>query len=640
MPNINKLDPSIYNLISAGEVVENPSAVVKELVENSIDAGATEITIIVEEGGIKTIKIIDNGCGMNKDNIYLSYLPHATSKISSSMDLDNISTLGFRGEALASIAAVSHLTIESKELNSNFGYLVKVSSGVIEEEHECGMMQGTTITVSDLFYNTPVRLNFLKSKKQEEALITSKVKQLIFANPNLKFKYIVDDNLVYQTGGGLEDAIYSIYGNQIANNLLPFDFTYNNYRAYGFTGNINITKPNRNYQTIIVNGRVITNQNIQLAVMQAYGPALMKRTYPVYLLNLVIPFDEVDVNVHPTKSDVRFKDSHKVFSTVYRAILSALDMQAKNVNINETFDKSEQIFNNEQKQTFVQNTTIEKQTFVQSTFKLTYEKRDNIDKFSNLNDNSNLKNDTFSYDNTSSNLENLKNTSNFSNYSSSNNINNSYDLEKDDIDSQNIIPNSNKTDRIIKNGFNIVGQIFTTYLIVQYESKVYLIDQHACHEKFLFEKLIDSTNKKSIASQPLLIPYIYTCTVNQYDYLKSLQDDLIALGFEIEEFGDLTFKINSIPMDLTNINLSMFFEDILKEKYTISSLKASDLIINKLAQYACKAAVKSGDSLNQQQIEALFDQMDKGVPMQCPHGRPCILEYTRADFDKLFKRIE
>ena len=619
MPKINKLDPSVFNLISAGEVVENPSSVVKELVENAIDAGANEITIKIEEGGIKSIKVIDNGIGMDKENIYLSYLPHATSKISSSLDLDHISTLGFRGEALASIAAVSHLCIESKEMEKEIGYCVKVSAGLIDEEHEIGMMQGTIITVSDLFYNTPVRLKFLKSIKQEEAMVTAKVKQLIFANPDLKFKYIVNDNLVYQTSGGLEDAIYSIYGNQIANNLIPFDYDYNGYKAYGYTGNLEIVKANRNYQTIIVNGRAINNQNVQLAVMQAYGPRLMKRTYPVFVINLLLPFDEVDVNVHPTKSDVRFRDSHKVFSTIYRAILSAFDNQPKSLNLDNKNNNynDEHIFDNAQNRTNVQSNNQENKTYVQSTFDLTYKKSSNIDIFSALNDNSKLQN---TYKNTvldNSNFENAKNTSNNCDNNTYIDTFKNYKLSNDDITSQNIILNSknNTNDISIKNDFSIIGQIFTTYLIVQSGSKVYLIDQHACHEKFLFEKLIESTNNKTIASQPLLIPYIYTCTVNQYDYLKSLENDLISLGFEIEEFGDLTFKINAIPMSLSNINLSMFFETILKEKYTISTLKSSDLIINKLAQYACKSAIKAGDSLNQSQIEELFRQMDNGILM-------------------------
>ena len=271
MPKINQLDPSIYNLISAGEVVENPASVVKELVENAIDAGASEINISIKDGGIKEIKIVDNGCGMDKENIHLSYLPHATSKIKAAKDLDNISTLGFRGEALASICAVSHLRIISADNDLGRGYEVLVSGGKLEKEGVIGANIGTTIIVSNLFYNTPVRLKFLKSAKQEESQVKQKVAQLIFANPEVKFQFEVDGELVFQTNGGLEDAIYSVYGNDVANGLIEFDYKDGDYRAFGYTSNIKTYKHNKAFQTIIVNGRAIQNNNLQIAVQQAYG---------------------------------------------------------------------------------------------------------------------------------------------------------------------------------------------------------------------------------------------------------------------------------------------------------------------------------------------------------------------------------
>ena len=594
MPNINKLDPSIYNLISAGEVVENPSAVVKELVENSIDAGATEITIIVEEGGIKTIKIIDNGCGMNKDNIYLSYLPHATSKISSSMDLDNISTLGFRGEALASIAAVSHLTIESKELNSNFGYLVKVSSGVIEEEHECGMMQGTTITVSDLFYNTPVRLNFLKSKKQEEALITSKVKQLIFANPNLKFKYIVDDNLVYQTGGGLEDAIYSIYGNQIANNLLPFDFTYNNYRAYGFTGNINITKPNRNYQTIIVNGRVITNQNIQLAVMQAYGPALMKRTYPVYLLNLVIPFDEVDVNVHPSKLDIKFSNFEDLKELVRKGIKDVLDKALLIPKI----EKKNEVEKEEKPKVVLQQLKLEREKVIEENT-IDYSIFD--EPVMKVNE------DITDYN------ENVK----------------------DDIENY-----SKEKKKVIMPEMYPVGLAKGTYIICHNELGLYMIDQHAAKERINYEGYLKAFGNPLKGSIKMLIPLTLEFPSNEFIIIKQNIDVLKDMHFDIEESGINSFTIKEHPTWI-------------KEGYEVESIKkVLEVLISEEKHFSiekfrekaaimlsCKMAIKANMNISMEEMEALINDLRKcDNPYTCPHGRPTTIFYSNYELEKMFKR--
>ncbi len=641
MKKINQLDPSVYNLISAGEVVENPASVIKELVDNSIDAGASEITISIEEGGIKKIQIIDNGEGIDKEDIHLTYQPHATSKLKSAADLSSISTLGFRGEALASIASVSHLTVASNPKNGEgIGYFVKVSGGVVEEEGEIGMNIGTSITVDDLFYNTPVRLKFLKTPKQEESLVKNKVISLIFSNPDVKFKLIIDGEVELQTAGGLEDAIYEVYGTEVSNNLIPFDHSFGNYRAYGYTSNPEYIKHNKQYQTVIVNGRPITNQNIALAVMQAYGNLLMKRTYPIYVLNIVMPFDEVDVNVHPTKSDVRFQDAHKVFSLVYRAILQALDTQAKTLDLS-AISKDEQ--NNEQeKQTNVQYKN--EQTFGDMyNASLHYETVPNSYQNSDINKNSNLQNVMDSLLNKNSNLENSQKSS-IENYSISKSIlqkaNNSYsNLENDNnFDEETILNNIKNKD--VPLTYTVLGQLFETFLVIQDGPYAYLIDQHACHEKFLYEKWIDLMNRREIVSQPLFIPYVFTCNSNQYDFMKNLNSSLSELGFEIEEFGDLTFKINAVPAFLSEMNLDKFFEEILVEKNVLVNLKASDLIKDKLAQWACKAAVKAGDSLSDAQVRELFRQMKNNVPMQCPHGRPCIFTFTRTDLDKLFKRIE
>ncbi|MDE5616728.1 MAG: DNA mismatch repair endonuclease MutL, partial [Clostridia bacterium] len=327
MAKINVLDSSVFNLISAGEVVERPSSVVKELVENSIDAGANAISVEIKEGGISSIVITDNGSGIDKENMRLAFLPHATSKLAKAEDLDNIATLGFRGEALASIAAVSQITMVSKTNSDSVGNYITLSAGKIVEEGQKAIAQSTSISVENLFFNTPVRKKFLKKPKMEESGVTAIMNQLALANPDIKFKYSVDGKIVFQTNGGLEEVVYSIYSNEIANGLLPFDYTYDKYRLYGYTGNASVAKHNRNYQTIIINGRVISNSTISTAVSQAYGNRLMTRTFPVFVLNIVMPFDEVDVNVHPTKTDVRFSDSHKVFACVYKAITTALAEQ-------------------------------------------------------------------------------------------------------------------------------------------------------------------------------------------------------------------------------------------------------------------------------------------------------------------------
>ncbi len=645
MPRINKLDPSIYNLISAGEVVENPASVIKELVENSIDAGASEVDISIIDGGIKEIKVKDNGSGMDKENIYLSYLPHATSKLQKATDLDNISTLGFRGEALASIAAVSHLRIASADNENGLGYQVEVSSGKIDEEGEIGMSQGTIITVSNLFYNTPVRLKFLKSAKQEESLVKYRVSQLIFANPDVKFTFEVDGEVVFQTSGGLEDAIYAIYGNDVANGLLPFEYKDGDYKVFGYTSNVDLVRHNKNSQTIIVNGRSIENQNIQVAVQQAYGERLMKRTFPIYVLNIIMPFDKVDVNVHPTKSDVRFQDNHKIFSIVYHAIQSAFVYEQTKLNIAQNFDKSKENYEQQSMLDF------ENRTFVQNKNEqmFTNSKPSNFDpnlyskNGSNINQNSAV--------NHSSNLQDLQNMVNLYTSKISESSKDSNNLESQIKYSQNVADKNNSNLDNVKSIFDeveekyidtyqVVGQLFETFLIVQQGPYAYLIDTHACHEKFLYENWIERINKRDIVSQPLMLPYVLDCTSTQYEIMKQIKSNLEELGFEIDEFGDLTFKISTVPVDISQMNLAAFFENVLQDKSITQNLKASDLLISKLAQWACKAAVKAGDRLTDAQVKELFRQMKQGLPMQCPHGRPCIFTFTRTDLDKMFKRIE
>ena len=645
MPKINRLDPSIYNLISAGEVVENPASVVKELVENAIDAGASEISISIKEGGIKEIKIVDNGCGMDKENIHLSYLPHATSKLKTASDLDNISTLGFRGEALASICAVSHLKIVSSTTDTGLGYEVKVSGGVLEEEGEVGASIGTTITVSDLFYNTPVRLKFLKSAKQEESQVRYKVSQLIFANPEVKFQFEVDGEIIFQTNGGLDDAIFAVYGNEVANGLVQFDYEDRGYRVYGYTSMPSLYKHNKSFQTIIVNGRAIQNNNLQVAVSQAYGERLMKRTYPVYIVNIIMPFDKVDVNVHPTKAEVRFEDNHRVFSAVYHAILMAFQNEQTNLDIQKTFAKSEQkpeqlslldfenrtFVHNKNEQTFENNKPYNFDPSIYSKNDPIFNQKSGINKNSNLDDINKL------LENYNSNLKNTNKIDDNLELQ----INDSQNLAaKNNSNLENTSPLFDKVEQQYIETYQVIGQLFETYLIIQQGPYCYLIDQHACHEKFLYENWIKKIDNREIVSQPLMIPYIFNCDSKQFDIMNMLKDNLESLGFEIEHFGDLTFKINAVPTDLFEINLAAFFEQILQDKSITQNLKASDLIKSKLAQWACKAAVKAGDRLTEPQIREIFRQMNKGLPMQCPHGRPCVFTYTRKDLDKLFGRIE
>ncbi len=661
MAKINVLDSSIFNLISAGEVVEKPSSVVKELVENSIDAGATAISVEIKDGGISSIIITDNGSGIDKENMRLAFLPHATSKLSKAEDLDNISTLGFRGEALASIAAVSQITMTSKTSNQSVGNCITLSAGKVIEEGQKAIAQSTSISVENLFFNTPVRKKFLKKPKLEEAGVTAVMNQLALANPDIKFKYTVDKKIIFQTNGGLEEAVYALYSNEIANALIPFDYTYDKYRLYGYTGAPSIAKHNRNYQTIIINGRVITNSTISTAVSQAYGNRLMTRTFPVFVLNVVMPFDEVDVNVHPTKTDVRFADSHKVFSCVYKAITSALAEQEQAI----LFGKSKSQNNAEQKEN-VEN--VEK-TLIKPSLS---ENKLNIDNSSDksigvsevvadsiFSDEENKYKDNYRdlIEKQKKVLEEMKYHRELPKSNaiaadgvkafdvSAGRINNSNDSTQK-VNHQNKKPSFSMESSLmelvesqLESEYKIVGQIFNTYLILECEGKVYFIDQHACHERFIYDGLLKEVNAGNVDIQDMLVPFVLECNNAQYEFFTSMIDNLRQLGFDIEDFGGLSLKVSSVPHILRDINLAMFFDNLFAEKQSVVNLKNSDLIRDKLAQKACKSAIKAGEKLDEKQIRQLLDSMKEGIPLQCPHGRPAVIVYTRKDFDKLFKRI-
>ena len=561
MAKINVLDSSIFNLISAGEVVEKPSSVVKELVENSIDAGATAISVEIKDGGISSIIITDNGSGIDKENMRLAFLPHATSKLSKAEDLDNISTLGFRGEALASIAAVSQITMTSKTSNQSVGNYITLSAGKVIEEGQKAIAQSTSISVENLFFNTPVRKKFLKKPKLEEAGVTAVMNQLALANPDIKFKYTVDKKIIFQTNGGLEEAVYALYSNEIANALIPFDYTYDKYRLYGYTGAPSIAKHNRNYQTIIINGRVITNSTISTAVSQAYGNRLMTRTFPVFVLNVVMPFDEVDVNVHPTKTDVRFADSHKVFSCVYKAITSALAEQEQAI----LFGKSKSQNNAEQKEN-VEN--VEK-TLIKPSLS---DNKLNIDNSSDksigvsevvadsiFSDEENKYKDNYRdlIEKQKKVLEEMKYHRELPKSNaiaadgvkafdvSAGRINNSNDSTQK-VNHQNKKPSFSMESSLIElvesqleSEYKIVGQIFNTYLILESEGKVYFIDQHACHERYIYDGLLKEVNAGNVDIQDMLVPFVLECYNAEYEFLCSMFVFVFQFGFFFLVLGGL-----------------------------------------------------------------------------------------------------
>lgn len=661
MQVINLLPSEIYNKISAGEVVENPASVVKELVENSIDAGSNNIVIDIVNGGITSIIISDNGHGISRDYIKSAFLPHATSKIKDSNDLENIATLGFRGEALPSIAAISSVELTTKAIDELVGAKFTIKGGESGEVIDIDCNYGTKIEVRNLFFNTPARQKFLKKPKSEEHEITSIVQGLILANPNIAIKYIADGKVIFNSNGkGLENALYSIYPVSITKNMVYLESERYNIKVRGYISLPNLTKSNRNYQTTIVNGRLIKNATIETAVNNAYGNALMKRCYPVFCLEIIMPFDMLDVNVTPNKTDVRFSDSRSVFSSVYHAVQNCLQanqkfFESENSN-DDLFKDTDKIQNN-----YENKPNLEQNQENISKISQNLEQNDKIaativNQFNSIN-NKDIKHidepikqaKDNSEGNSKSNISDwLAKFNNIQSEKKSEYKNNSAILKAND--SNGISPNFRSAPQIKSDLFSeieeefslnhkIIGQLFNCYLIVTKGEYAYIIDQHATHERLIYDKLIVELENKNIASQPLLTPQIVRVSPNDSITIESLLDDIKNIGFDIENFGDYTFKINSIPVIFENFNGEKFISSLLEEKFKLKRLDIKELLHNEIAKQACKSAIKAGQKLNDFEIESLIKNIEQNKPTQCPHGRPTIIKFNKKDIDKIFKRI-
>lgn len=624
---INVLDSSIYNLISAGEVVERPASVVKELVENSIDAGAKNVRIEITSGGKTRIKVTDDGAGIEKDDMSNAFLPHATSKIRDKNDLFSIKTLGFRGEALASIAAVSMVSAFSKTDDDDCAHGIELRGGKAEKTFECPGVTGTSVTVENLFFATPARLKFLKKDKSEESEITALVAKTALSNPFVAFTYVADGKTLLKTyGKGLKDAVSNVYNREIAMNFIEFENTYGDMNIKGFISAPTFFKGNRSYQTTIINGRVIENKTVTAAVEKAYEPFLMKRSYPLFVLDITMPFDSLDVNVHPSKSDVRFADNNKIFSFVYNSVQRVLFSY-------DDIKSAPQIEYVPDATDFPSETTDEKEnaSFCENSSSVSRPAGNRGNFFDGI----------FSANRASEGGDSfyrmIKNR-----ISVTDNVKSTHEYEKRDEGIQQTFLDTNDPS-YERSGFSfdfqgkIIGQVFSTYILVEKDDYLYVIDQHAAHERILYDKLIGAEGGYS---QPLLIPYIYYANAREKDFIEEIIPSLNGIGFDISEFSDDSFKVSAVPEALTDIDFDEFFACITKD-FIRTDIKDKDLLKEKLMQTACKSAIKGGDALNDMQIDALLKSFAaaENKPLQCPHGRPTVIKFSKTDFEKWFKRI-
>ncbi len=641
MSKINVLDKSIFNLIAAGEVVEKPASVVKELVENSIDAGATHISIEIQNGGVRKIKVVDDGCGIEKDDLTKAFLPHATSKVKTIDDLGHIGTLGFRGEALSSISAVSKVTMQSKTADSD-GNKIVVDGGEVKEISPIGCLDGTSMTVENLFYNIPARAKYLRKERQEETDITNYVARLILANPNISIKYTSGEKLVYQsTGTGLHDALYAIYGKSVIENTTDFDYRDDTYHIHGVIGNPTFSKPNRTYQTLIVNGRYVTSSSISLAIYKAYESFIMKGTYPFFVLNIDVALDKVDVNVHPNKLEVKFEDNNHIFGIMYSAVSTKLyDIHAINsVGYSERDPQHRpnmvepiETPNETHEGVSFKTNAIEENTvtefIVDDTPKEVTLTKEELKNDSLFNENFTKISELLASDNPETKLQN-------------NNL--AYTLaEQLTMKQKEVMPKVESAPELALDidDYKIIGTLFNTYILIEQKETMFIIDQHAAHERILFDKFTAEYERSIVSSQPLIVPYIIDTNKLESDFIFENLNELRKIGFSVEPFGDGKFKVDSVPNTLKNINVQGFFNDMLSCVSNRFILKKTDLMHDYIAKCACRAAVKANDILCDEEIKVLLTNISgKDQVLLCPHGRPVILKVTKTDIEKWFKRL-
>ena len=572
MKTIVLLDDLTINQIAAGEVIEGPASVVKELVENAIDANSTRIEIEVKNGGKTFIRVSDNGKGIDYDDIDIAFERHATSKIRSSQDLSKVLTMGFRGEALASIASISEVTLSSKKENSNQGYTYTVKGnkkGIIEE---CQCQNGTNIVVKDLFYNVPVRYKFLKNDNSEFQKIKKVVIRLSLANLNISFKLINEGKLVLKTSGNtkMQDAVYELFGKDIARNLIEVNFSYQNMEIKGVVGNSRIEMPYRKNEIFFVNNRSVENEILSNGVEQAFKGALKIGKFPFAILNLEISPQLIDMNIHPTKKEIKFQNEEDVFKIVYQAVKEALLKE-------EFLGKDEKRNSEEIRQEYVQK----QESYLPANYLL---KR----------------------------------------------IQKSKEEKSLEIKPQ-IVNTKNKLD------YKLIGVVFKTFIVIEINDELYFIDQHAAHERVLYEQVKDSYNSgKKPETQMLILPTVLPLKPAEIELIKDNIEIFEKVGFQIEDFGSNTIKISGVPSIAYNLDSTTIFQDTLKELTSFARTTKQEIENKFIATVACKAAVKAGMVLTQKEIDTLIQELwSLPNPYTCPHGRPTTIKYEKEELEKM-----
>ena len=617
MPNIAILNQETIDKIAAGEVVERPCSVVKELVENAIDAGSTAITVEIKEGGISFIRITDNGCGIERDQVAVAFYRHSTSKIRSAEDLLTVKSLGFRGEALSSISAVARVELITKTYDELTGtrYVIEGSKELSNEE--IGAPDGTTFIVKDLFYNVPARRKFLKTAQTEGSYISDMVEKLALSHPDISFKFINNNQTKLHTSGNgnRKDIIYHIFGREISSSLLEVKHECEYFKVEGFIGKPIITRGNRNYENYFINGRYVKSNILSHAIEEAYKSFLMQHQYPFTVLYFTF-FSELDVNVHPTKMELRFDNNNEIYvelcDTIY-AILSHKEMIPE-VPVDSTPAPKKIV--HEYKEPIPEP----------------FEKR-RINEVRAAESRSMYGQSVTSAVKDYSAIETAAKTPETST---------AYKPAQVVTGTQQTLGDYDKVflTESAKKQFSIIGQLFKTYWLIEFEDKLYIIDQHAAHEKVLYEKTMARLANKDFTSQRISPPIVMTLDARECEMLEKYRPQIEQFGYEVEHFGGKEYMISAIPDNLFNIDMKDLFIEMLDDFSNATGRQTPDIITEKVASMSCKAAVKGNDKLTLPEINKLIDELlSLDNPYNCPHGRPTIISMSKYEIEKKFKRI-
>ena len=644
MAKIQLLDQKTIDNIAAGEVIERPASVVKELVENAVDAKANAVTVEIKDGGMTLIRVTDNGIGIPKDQVKTAFLRHATSKIRSVEDLLSVSSLGFRGEALSSISAVAQVELVTKTAESFSGVSYKIYGGEEEAFDDIGAPDGTTFLVKNLFYNTPARRKFLKSATTEAGYVEQMMVHIALSHPEISFKFIHNNkNKIYTSGNGkVKDIIYHIYGRDVAGALIPLEAQNEDVKVTGFVAKPYVSRGNRNYESYFINGRYIKSSIIYKAIEEGYRTFTMKHRYPFVCLDFKIDQELLDVNVHPTKMEIRFRNGREIYELVVDAVRAAL-LQKDLVQdvLRETPKKKElpktkevkkpEPFEVNRRKEEVQKVDQQGQGVQQKVEKQRQGVQQQIEKPSHpvkktptaSEASKNTKKPTYAG------LNYNTQKKEFPQYKTDELSSNQMTLREDPVFSVQARP-----DR------KILGQLFKTYWLIEYEDQLFIMDQHAAHEKVNYERLMKNFKEKEIYSQRLEPPMVVTVSMTEAEALTRYKDAFAGLGFTIESFGGNEYCIREVPANLYGIGERDLFMELLDAVSQENGTLDTEVIASKIATMACKMSIKGNQRVSLMEVEHLLDELMKlENPYQCPHGRPTIIKMSKYEIDKKFKRI-